>query len=285
MSVPTMPRVLARGRWWSADELDAIARRWRAAVREALGERAGSSRPPLPATPEGVALFVALDVAPLALDPAGARTPAAWRTEPGAAGGHAGRADAVHGATSRPEAERLGLAPVVPEPAAAARRGRRRRSPCSSRPASSSSRRARPGLPKPVFQPDDGSVAGRPRAASARSGSRRAAGILIGVSLASAQGRQPSSSPRCSSAAPLGSPRSARSPGRARGARPCRSFSAGAPRRTSPTCSGRCALTGPAVAPPVCLLSSPIARAVFDAFLDRFGVPLRQTYSSHARRG
>ena len=43
---------------------------------------------------------------------------------------------------------------------------------------------------------------------------------------------------------------------------------------------GRCALTGPAVAPPVCILSSPISRSVFDAFVARFGVPLRQTYSS-----
>jgi acyl-coenzyme A synthetase/AMP-(fatty) acid ligase len=43
---------------------------------------------------------------------------------------------------------------------------------------------------------------------------------------------------------------------------------------------GRCALTGPAIAPPMCALSSPIARSVYDAFLDRFGVPLRQTYSS-----
>jgi len=43
---------------------------------------------------------------------------------------------------------------------------------------------------------------------------------------------------------------------------------------------GRCVLTAPAVAPRVCLLSSPVSRAVFDAFLDRFGVPLRQNYSS-----
>jgi acyl-coenzyme A synthetase/AMP-(fatty) acid ligase len=42
---------------------------------------------------------------------------------------------------------------------------------------------------------------------------------------------------------------------------------------------GRCALTGPAVAPPVCVVSSPISRAVFDRFVNRFGVPLRQSYS------
>src|SRR5262249_26297792 len=43
---------------------------------------------------------------------------------------------------------------------------------------------------------------------------------------------------------------------------------------------GRCILTGPARVPRVCLISSPIARTVFDAFLDRFGVPLRQAHSS-----
>jgi acyl-coenzyme A synthetase/AMP-(fatty) acid ligase len=43
---------------------------------------------------------------------------------------------------------------------------------------------------------------------------------------------------------------------------------------------GRCQLTGPAVVPPVCLLSSPIARTIAETFRSRFGVPLRQTYSS-----
>lgn len=43
---------------------------------------------------------------------------------------------------------------------------------------------------------------------------------------------------------------------------------------------GRCDLTGPPVVPRVCLLSSPVTRTVFDRFLDRFGIPLRQSYSS-----
>jgi len=42
----------------------------------------------------------------------------------------------------------------------------------------------------------------------------------------------------------------------------------------------RCALTGPAVVPPICIVSTPVSPAVFSAFLDRFGVPLRQMYSS-----
>jgi acyl-CoA synthetase (AMP-forming)/AMP-acid ligase II len=43
---------------------------------------------------------------------------------------------------------------------------------------------------------------------------------------------------------------------------------------------GRCALTGPPAMPRLCTVSSPVSRRVFDAFLSRFGVPLRQNYSS-----
>jgi hypothetical protein len=76
-----MPRVLHRGRWWSADELHAIARRWYVVTREGLGESPRLIAAALPATPEGVALFVALSLlpAPPALLVPDAR---AWRTEP-----------------------------------------------------------------------------------------------------------------------------------------------------------------------------------------------------------
>lgn len=43
---------------------------------------------------------------------------------------------------------------------------------------------------------------------------------------------------------------------------------------------GRCRLTGPAVVPRVCLVSTSVPMSVFQRFLDRFGVPLRQNYSS-----
>ena len=43
---------------------------------------------------------------------------------------------------------------------------------------------------------------------------------------------------------------------------------------------GRCRLDGPAVAPRICLVSSPLAEGVFERFRSRFGVPLRQAYSS-----
>lgn len=81
MFVRAMPRVLSRGRWWSADELDAIAQCWHAAARDALGERNPLVAAALPATHEGVALFVALSSLPshlIVLVP-DAR---AWRSKP-----------------------------------------------------------------------------------------------------------------------------------------------------------------------------------------------------------
>jgi len=54
-----VPDVLAAGRWWSSDELDAVARRWRRAILDKLGDERGPLAVAVPATPEGVALFVA----------------------------------------------------------------------------------------------------------------------------------------------------------------------------------------------------------------------------------
>src|SRR5262249_37698976 len=42
----------------------------------------------------------------------------------------------------------------------------------------------------------------------------------------------------------------------------------------------RCALTGPPVVPRLCVISTPVSDAVFDAFVDRFKTPLRQSYST-----
>ena len=69
------------GWWWPGDEMDAIARGWRAILREHLP---GDERPiavALPSTPEGVALLVALTSLPppvILLHP----DVRAWRSEP-----------------------------------------------------------------------------------------------------------------------------------------------------------------------------------------------------------
>jgi non-ribosomal peptide synthetase component F len=184
MSVLTMPRVLARGRWWSADELDAIAWRWRAAAREALGDEARLVAAALPATPEGVALFVALSCLPsplIALGP----DPRFWRTEPGVP---AGTPLALTPSMAHlvPEARERGLAPfVLPEPAGS--RGAGAPVVPLQGPGVVVFTSGSTDLPKPVFHP----MTTLRRWVTARSlllGLGPGAGTLIGVSLASAQG-------------------------------------------------------------------------------------------------
>ena len=81
MSTLRTPDVLAAGRWWSGDQLDAMARVWRAAVVERFGESDRLIAAAVGASPESVALFTALTSlpSPAVLLPPDAR---AWRTEP-----------------------------------------------------------------------------------------------------------------------------------------------------------------------------------------------------------
>ena len=177
-----MPRVLALGRWWSADELDAIARRWRTEVVGRLGEPEGLIATALPARWMAWR-FSRRCLATVAAGPAQPRRP---RLAHGPA------------AAGRP----AGLLPP-----SQARSARRRRG--SGSPRSSSTRRAArewagpplallrsagviiftsgsTGLPRAVFRDTAGLLAVS-RARIARSGCRPGGGILMGVSLASGQ--------------------------------------------------------------------------------------------------
>jgi long-chain acyl-CoA synthetase len=273
MPVPTMPRVFARGRWWSADELDATARCWRAAAREALGDAGRLVATAVPATPEGVALFVALTSlpSPVILLVPDAR---AWRTEPALPAGTPVvlPPSLAHLAA---EAARLGLAPVVLPDAAGRGAGGAPIVPLAG-PGVVLFTSGSTGLPKPIFRPMDGLVRGvavRNQALGLAPG----AGILTGVSLTSGQGVT-----FLVASMLLGGPFGLLDPVDHRAALEALALPAFRCWRATPHFAdvlGRCALTGPAVAPPVCILSSPISPTVFDAFAGRFGVPLRQTYS------
>ena len=59
---PRIPRVLFCRQWRSADEIEALASRWRAEIARAAGERAVAAV--VPGTPEGVALIAALSSLP-----------------------------------------------------------------------------------------------------------------------------------------------------------------------------------------------------------------------------
>src|SRR5688572_10910652 len=81
MSTLRAPDVLAHGRWRSGEELDALARAQRAAVLDRCGEGTRPVAVVLPASPEAVALFLALTSLPspvILLSP----DVRAWRAEP-----------------------------------------------------------------------------------------------------------------------------------------------------------------------------------------------------------
>jgi long-chain acyl-CoA synthetase len=271
MSAPAMPRVFALGRWWTADEMDAIARGWRAELVDRLGEPESLVATAPPATVDGVALFAALLAlpAPVILLPPDVR---GWRTNPALPAGTPVVLAPAQAALAA-DAARLGLTPVV----------------------LGAPRRAGPplpmlrsaglviltsgstGLPRAVFRTTASFIAVS-RARIAALGLPPGAGLLMGVSLASGQAvNHLIATMLLGGALGLLDPLDHRA-ALAALARPEFHFWRATPHLADVL--SRCALTAPAVAPPICALSSPIARAVHDAFLARFGVPLRQTYSS-----
>jgi acyl-coenzyme A synthetase/AMP-(fatty) acid ligase len=266
------PDVFAEGRWWPAEELDALARPWRAVARRAL---AGGSRylaTALPGTPEGVALFSALTSLPvpvIVLPP----SPDMWR-----------------GLAPLPERTSLLLLPSIARNLAPATRHLGCHVTVLQDDAPGTDQHAVPlqcpgivvftsgstGTPKPVVRTPQAIERGGMARLHAL-GARPAGGIAVGTSLA--HGRGVNSLVTCiAGGMPLGLVPSNHRAALVTLAQPeldCWWASA-----HLADVLGRCALTGPPIVPGVCLLSSAIPRRVFDAFLDRFGVPIRQTYSS-----
>jgi acyl-CoA synthetase (AMP-forming)/AMP-acid ligase II len=273
MFAPTIPRVLHRGRWWSADELDAIARRWRAAALEVVRGTSRLVATAVPAAPEGVALIVALSSLPsplVVLLP----DPRAWETDPplpagtllllppslaslGAAAREAGLEPHL---LPEPDAGRVPAPPIVP----------------FEGPGVVVFTSGSTGLPKPVFRHMPALIAwGMARVGAL--GLTRGAGTLMGVSLASGQGIHTLvSSIVLGGSLGLLDPLDHRT---ALAALASPVFQCWRATAHFADALGRCPIEGPARAPEFCLVSSPIPRAVHDRFLDRFGVPLRQTYS------
>jgi acyl-CoA synthetase (AMP-forming)/AMP-acid ligase II len=272
MSVLRMPDIVAHGRWRSGDELDAIARGWLAVVRDTLDDTGRPVAVALPTTQEGVALLVALTSlpSPVILLPPDVR---AWRTEPAIPLG----TPLVLLPTLAhlvPDVEKLGLTPVVlPE---------------------TSTRAAGPpidpfsgtgivlftsgslGSPKPVYFPMATTLAWV-RNLGRSMGLGPGAGVAVEASPAYAQGLT-----HLLIAILLGGPLGLLDPrdhrlALATLAEPV--FQCWRASRHFVDALTSCVLTGPAIVPPACFVSVPIPQAVFDAFLERFGVPLRQMYS------
>ncbi len=268
-----MPDVLAQGRRWSGDEMDAIARSWRAVVREHL---AGDERPiavALPSTPEGVALLAALTSLPpvvILLHP----DVRAWRSEPAIPGGTPLiLPPALKHLAS--DGEKIGLVPVVlPDPSTRT----------SGPPVDAFSgggivqfTSGSTGPPKPVFFPMPAYLIGarnRVRAMDLEPG----AGIAMSASPVYGQGLR-----YLTTAVLVGGPLALLDPHDHRQAlvtlaEPMiRCWRA---TRHLLEALSSCVLTGPAVMPRLCVVGTPLPASVHDAFTGRFGVPLRQGYSS-----
>ena len=283
MSALRMPDILAHGRWRSGDELDAIARGWLAAVREALDDSGRPIAVALPTTPEGVALLVALSSlpSPVILLPPDVR---AWRTEPAIPLGTplVLLPTLAHLA---PEAAKLGLTPVV-LPEASTRAAGPPIDPFSGAGivffTSGSS-----GSPKPVFFPMTTSLAWV-RNLIRSMGLGTGAGVAIEASPAYMQGVT-----FLLTAILLGAPLGLLDPRDHRLALATLAEPAfGCWRASRPFVEAltSCVLTGPAIAPPVCCRVGPrLARGVrrlspsvrcapsSDVFLDR-------DRNGHARR-
>ena len=185
MATLCAPDVLAAGRWWSGDQLDAMARVWRA-VLERFGETDRPIAAAVAASPESVALFVALTSLPspvilLSTDPR------AWRAEPPIPIGTPIALSPTM-AHLAPEAERFGLVPLVMPDASARSIGGAPVTPLDG-PGVIVFTSGSTGVPKPVFT----TTAALLRAANARNRAltlERGAGILIGSSPAHGQGIQ-----------------------------------------------------------------------------------------------
>jgi len=265
--------VFAAGRWWSADKLDALARRWRTATLEAIGTHVRHIATAIPATPEGVALFVALSAlpVPLILLVPDVRT---WLNLPPLP--QDTLLVLVPGlAHLAPHVPQLGCTVhVLPD-----QDHRASDSPLAllQSPGVAIFTSGSTGAPRAVFRPMAALVAGGAARLDAL-GLEHGDGIIAGVSLAHGQGLT-----LLISSMLLGGPLALLTALNHRAALATLAMPEFALWRATAHFAdvlGSCELIGPPVAPRLCLLSNPISRAAFDTFRERFGVPLRQGYSS-----
>lgn len=271
-AVPRVPSVQAGGRFRSADAVEALASRWHAQVALGDGPSSGPVAVALSPDAEGVALFAAVSARPdwFVLLPPDARV---WPR------------------LGLPRGTRVVLPPALASLATTARGGGIEVTVLSPAVVGAAAEpiallrsagivlftSGSTGSPKAVYRTMPALLAGV-IARLAAFGLHPGDGIVAGVTLGHGHGLT-----RLLSAMCLGGPLALLAPLDYRAALAV----LGQPRYAlwSATAHfadvlGRCRLTGPAVVPPICLLSSPVDTSVLEAFRRRFGVPLRQNYSS-----
>ena len=272
MSTLLAPDLLTQGRWWSGEELDAIAKGWLAAVRErARGD--GLIAVAVPTSPEGVALVIALSTLPspvILLSP----DVRAWRSAPTIPIGTPLVLPPTL-AQLAPEAEKHGLIPTVLPDASTSATGPPVDAFSGAGIVQFTS--GSTGLPRPVFHPAVTYLSGT-RARIQAMGLASGAGIVMSASPVYGQGLR-----YLVSAILLQGPLALLHPHDHRSAlitlaQPVFGCWRATRHLVEALCT--CSLTSEAIVPPMCVVGTPMPPAVWDAFLRRFGVPLRQGYSS-----
>jgi acyl-coenzyme A synthetase/AMP-(fatty) acid ligase len=268
-----VPDVLAGGRWSSADEIAQTASGWAARIRDAQTDDGRPIAAAVPTTPEGVALFIAVTSLPapvILLEP----DPRGWQSDPPVPPGTL----VVLPPSLAPLARTVSDRGYVPCMLGADPHGRPA-PPLALLKASSVIlfTSGSTGSPKPVVRGLDAVCANVAIRLSVL-GLERGEGIIAGASLVHGNGFT-----RLVSAMVLNGPLALLNPFDHRAAlatlaRP--EFQLWTASAHFVDVLGRCALTGPAVAPRICLLTGPLPQAAFERFVNRFGVPLRQNYSS-----
>jgi long-chain acyl-CoA synthetase len=272
-----IPDVYADGLWTPSETLDTAARAWRTAVLEGVGDRQQAIAAVMPTTPDGVAVFAALSSLPSPLALLGPDA-ASWPRAPGRPAPLPPGTPIILLPSLRhlaPSVQRYGCVPwILPEA------GRRTGAPAVapfSGPGVVMFTSGSTGNPKAVFRPFAALLAANAARADAL-GLKIGEGLIVGATLVHGHGLN-----TLLTAMLLGGPLALLSPLDYRAALATLAMPQFACWRATPHFAdllGRCALDGPAVAPRVCMVSAPIGQAVFDAFRDRFGTPLRQGYSS-----
>jgi acyl-CoA synthetase (AMP-forming)/AMP-acid ligase II len=268
-----IPDAFVGKRWVFRDELETLARRWRTVIRDAAGEERPLIGAVVPNTRDGIALVLALSsfTFPLLLLPT---DPHLWRSHPPIPAG----TPIVLPPECAPlaaEVARIACVPVLIGAESAACEAADL--PLLTTPGIVMFTSGSTGLPKPAYR----TMRALTMAAMTRLnvlGMEAGEGIVTGVPLAHGQGLT-----LLLSSIMLGGAFAVLGPFDHRAALTTIALDAFSFWWATPHFAdvlGRCVLTAPARAPRVCLMSSPLSSDVYERFVDRFGVPLRQSYSS-----
>jgi acyl-CoA synthetase (AMP-forming)/AMP-acid ligase II len=274
MPPPRIPPVLFRRQWRSSDEVEAMASRWYVEIARVVDEKPVAAL--VPASPEGIALLIALSALPCPAILLDASRPAQPGQAPLPAGTKVVVPPSAAAVSVGPE---LGGTPhILPDwPGDGFSHGDGESVPILRSPGFVLYSSGSTGHPRAVYRRTSALLAGAATRVNVL-GLVPGDGIVAGGSLARGHGLT-----RLLSAMTLGGPFAMLESLDHRTALhtlALPTFALWSANAHFAELFTRCTLEKPPKMPRVCIISSPISPHVFDAFRSRFGVPLRQNYSS-----